>query len=86
MGSSAFFFLNRLIEITSLLEIGSAEEKAQKALSSAFPCLYTAVKKAVIANPSADRCGNPPDFPGAPKDRGIATAVCALPRNDMHCL
>ena len=45
----------------------------------------------VIPNQSADWCGNPPDrskshwfrYLKCLKIRGIATAVCALPRNDM---
>ena len=45
----------------------------------------------VIPNQSADWCGNPPDrskshwfrYLKCSKIRGIATAVCALPRNDM---
>ena len=36
----------------------------------------------VIANQSGDWCGNLPVVLGALKNRGIATTVCALSRND----
>ena len=55
--------------------------------------VYRTKKEVVIANQSADWCGNPPTFQdtnvdGIPvfrtsrKIRGIATPVCALARND----